>query len=120
MRARLGCCLLIASQGVIAGEAPVIGRLFGPAIGSTTSPAVNRLRIDGAVTRSSGRNTIWINGHPETEAKVTRSSPHTKQEQLPAVRLEGAHQLRVGDTLDRENGRRLGLLPEDAIVRGRK
>ncbi|MGE5493500.1 MAG: hypothetical protein ACM31P_19755, partial [Actinomycetota bacterium] len=65
--------LLFGAWPAIAEEPPVIGRLFAPAGFSVTGsdarqgPSLQRIRVDGAVVRSSGKNTIWLNGEPQAE-----------------------------------------------------
>ena len=109
-------CLLLLCQVAVAEETPAIGRLFAPAGSLGAGPAAERIRVDGAVTRSSGRNTVWLNGRPQSEADGTaRTSP----DRLPAVALGQGRVLRVGEVLEVDSGQRRDLLPEGAVVRGK-
>lgn len=117
MRASAACILLLFCLEAPADEAPVIGRLFAPTgAQGAGQTAANRIRVDGAVARSSGRNTVWLNGRPESEAGGTaRTSP----DRLPAVALGKGRVLRVGEVLEVDSGQRRDLLPEGAVVRGK-
>ncbi|HZX30715.1 MAG TPA: hypothetical protein VFF03_05140 [Rhodocyclaceae bacterium] len=85
--------LLFHAGTGLAEEAPVIGRLFAPASlpaasGDTAQPpAGQRIRVDGAVIRSSGKNTIWLNGEPLTENSPGAIVARTDRASLPAVRI---------------------------------
>lgn len=117
MRTSAACILLLFCQVAVAAEAPVIGRLFAPAgAQGAGQAAANRIRVDGAVARSSGRNTVWLNGLPTSEAGGTA---HTSPDRLPAVALGQGRVLRVGEVLEVDSGQRRDLLPEGAVVRGK-
>lgn len=61
------CGMLFAAAAAAAAGQPAIGRLFSPAPdGRAGTPGLtlpdSRQRVDGAVIRSSKRNTVWIDG----------------------------------------------------------
>lgn len=86
--------LLLSAWPAVAEEAPVIGRLFAPAGLSATGgdappgPSIQRIRVDGAVVRSSGKNTIWLNGEPRTENSREAIVAHADRTSLPSVRIK--------------------------------
>jgi hypothetical protein len=73
------------------------------------------LTIDGVVTRSSGKRTVWINGiaqdGQETEQGVT-VTPNRKNPGRVVVQPEGGPAARasVGDTINRNTGETTDLL----------
>ncbi|MBS1188527.1 MAG: hypothetical protein H6R10_319 [Rhodocyclaceae bacterium] len=130
---------IFASAIVLADEQPVIGRLFGPAGGGTArameTAQAGRVRVDGAVARSSHSNTVWVNGIPTT-ATGPGASFGTKVAvgALPAVNLHYPPSprtgdktagetrtavVRVGETLDLDNANRNDIVPKGTITIGR-
>lgn len=58
--------------------------------------------LNGIVSRSDGRQTVWVNGRPVTAAEVRLRDPATAVILLPGG---GPVRLRVGQTLDPVSGR---------------
>jgi hypothetical protein len=108
----LGCALL-GTTGVASAEE--LGRLFftpqqrqdldrqrdtpvAPASASASVSSVeNRVTVNGHVTRSSGKTTTWINGAPQYD--TYRGTDRV------AIQGSGAAGVKVGQTLDREQGK---------------
>lgn len=63
------------------------------------SAADERLRLDGAVMRSSGKRTVWINGRPQHDDAFA----------------SGPVQLRVGGSMDRVTRTQVDLIAPGAI-----
>jgi uncharacterized protein YfaP (DUF2135 family) len=67
-------------------------------------------RVDGAVRRSGGRSTVWVNGeaipeNPRTEgAHLQTEGAKSGRVSLPAGESTQRYDLRVGETLDRNTG----------------
>jgi len=65
-------------------------------------------RVNGAVQRSAGRSTVWVNGEPIIEgsdagaASVRRSAPNRVS--IPVGEGAQRRELRVGESLDRGSG----------------
>jgi hypothetical protein len=77
-------------------------------------------RIDGAVRRSGGKSTVWVNGEAVSEgaqadgAKVTARERGAARVTLPTG--EGAQRdLRVGESLDRGSGEVRDVVGKDAV-----
>ena len=77
------------------------------------------LTIDGVVTRSSGKRTVWINGVAQSAApggaavvSAQRDDPGQVVVQTAGVKPVKAH---VGDTVDRHRGEATGLLGGGSI-----
>ena len=73
------------------------------------------LSVDGVVTRSGGKSTVWINGSPQHGREGGSDLQVTPGRGNPArviVRADGspAVSARVGDTIDRGTGRTHDLL----------
>jgi len=82
-------------------------------------PADPTLTIDGVVTRSSGRRTAWVNGHPQHENEWLNDLTVTPRHGDPGkVLLElsdsPAARARVGQTANRNSG-----VPSDLLTGGR-
>lgn len=108
----LGCALL-GTPGVASAEG--LGRLFftpqqrqdldrqrdtpvAPVPASASVSSVeNRVTVNGHVTRSSGKTTTWINGVPQYD--TYRGTDRV------AIQGGGAAGVKVGQTLDREQGK---------------
>ena len=82
------------------------------------NPAPPMLSIDGVVTRSSGKRTVWINGvaqdgqgGQESDQGVTTTTEHENPGAIIVQPEDGptAH-AKVGDTLNRNTGETTGLL----------
>ena len=67
-------------------------------------------RVDGAVRRSGGRSTVWVNGEaiPESPrpdaARLQPDGGKAGRVSIPAGESEQRYDLRVGETLDRNTG----------------
>ncbi|MSQ72942.1 MAG: hypothetical protein EXR27_16860 [Betaproteobacteria bacterium] len=62
---------------------------------------VSRVTVDGQVTRSGGKDTVWINGTPQQDA------PKAADPARVAVKKgedEGTVTIKIGETLDRISG----------------
>jgi len=77
---------------------------------STGTPEFEEATLDGYVTRSSGKNTAWINQTPHSEAeqvnslKVVQMPGHVAQ--ISMLTRDGRRvKVKVGDTLDRVTGK---------------
>ena len=81
-------------------------------------------RINGAVQRSGGKSTVWVNGEaiPESSApgsaQLTPRGPNAGRVSIPTG--EGAQQfdLRVGESLDRGSGQVKDVIGEGEIKVG--
>ena len=78
------------------------------------------LTINGAVTRSSGKRTVWINGIPQNENETHSGVTVTTSRKEPGKVLIQASdalagQAKVGDTLNRNTGESVGLLGDERI-----
>jgi hypothetical protein len=88
------------------------------------SPAADSplTRIDGAVRRSGGKSTVWVNGEtiPEStqpgSAKVERSAPGRVS--VPAGEGAQRYDLRVGESLDRGSGEVRDVIGEGEVKVG--
>ncbi len=78
-------------------------------------------RIDGAVQRSGGKSTVWVNGEAipegaETGApRVTPRSANPGSVSIPAGEGAQRYDLRVGESLDRGSGEVRDVLREGEI-----
>lgn len=70
------------------------------------------MSLDGVVQRSSGKSTVWINGHPQTERDASRTgvdvrlSPKNPGHAQLAPGEESPTQLKVGEAINRATGER--------------
>ena len=81
------------------------------------------LTLDGVVSRSSGRNTIWINGQPQTESTLdTGINASVSQGKPERVLLTpgdtGSTPVKVGETLTRGTGERTDVLRDGHVSVG--
>jgi hypothetical protein len=128
--ARLSCALLLATALPMPAAAQELGRLF---FTPEQRRALDRQRefnlvergeiaeepaltIDGVVTRTSGRHTVWINGvaYDDEDVPVTpgRANPGRIAVRLP----DGPDaEAGVGDTVNRNTGETAGLLGDGQI-----
>jgi hypothetical protein len=77
-------------------------------------------RVNGAVQRSGGKSTVWVNGEalPEgAQAGSAQIAPHTGQGRvsLPAGEGPQRYDLRVGESLDRGSGEVKDVIGEGEI-----
>jgi hypothetical protein len=78
--------------------------------GTGAPPQESGLTLNGLVTRSSGRNTAWVNGVPENDrAQASAAGVRIGPPGEPGV------QLRVGETYMTSSGTRRNLLPPEAL-----
>lgn len=88
------------------------------------APPSPTTRIDGSVTRSSGRSTLWIDGAavPDgTQPEGLRVRRGSEASRVTVVVGEDARRidLRVGETLDRATGEVKGVIGEGEVRIGR-
>lgn len=62
----------------------------------------NDVTVNGNVSRSSGRNTTWVNGVPQDDIRTTRDPAHVR---IPSAEGQRSTEIKVGQTLDRSRGR---------------
>jgi hypothetical protein len=73
-------------------------------------------RIQGAVQRSGGRSTVWVNGEAIPEGSPGGAQPHsTGRVTLPAGEGAQRYDLRVGESLDRGSGEVKDVIGEGEI-----
>ena len=140
-------CVLVATGFFLAcaqsAQAQELGRLFftpeqraaldarrkarvpdKPAAAPATESPVTR--VNGAVQRSGGKSTVWVNGEmiPENaQAEGARVLPQGTNPGRVSVPVgEGAqrHDLRVGESLDRGSGQVRDVIGEGEIKIGRR
>lgn len=78
------------------------------------------LRLDGIVTRSSGKSTVWINARPQSEHSRDAAVPARTSRRQPgqatlATPDGGSVDLKVGVTVDPATGERRGGLAAGEI-----
>ena len=84
----------------------------------TESPVT---RVNGAVQRSGGKSTVWVNGEmiPEDTrndgARVAPRSPNSGRVSIPAGEGAQRYDLRVGESLDRGSGEVRDVIGEGEI-----
>lgn len=135
-RVLLAACALLAALPAAAQEAP-LGRLFftpeqraaldarrkarvpdKPAAVPVESPVT---RIDGAVRRSGGRSTVFVNGEAVPEGTAAAgggegaSLSRGGRVRLGAGEGDAPRELRVGESLDRASGEVRDVVGADAI-----
>ena len=136
LRRRLGALALIGALAAPAGAqdaAPPLGRLFFTPerrqeldrqrqFKVPDRPELNAdptLTINGVVTRSSGKRTVWINGVAQnaTPDGATVVSPRRDDPAQVVVQPPGAKPVkaRVGDSVDRHRGEATDLLGGGSI-----
>ncbi|HXR59479.1 MAG TPA: hypothetical protein VN747_09190 [Burkholderiales bacterium] len=82
-------------------------------------------RVDGAVRRSGGRSTVWVNGEaiPENPradgAHLQTEGAKSGRVSIPAGESTQRYDLRVGETLDRNTGEVHDLVGGEVRVRPR-
>ena len=93
-----------------------------PAAAPVTESPVTR--VNGAVRRSGGKSTVWVNGEmiPEDaqadSARVTPRSAKPGSVSIPAGDNAQRHDLRVGESLDRGSGEVRDVIGEGEIKIG--
>src|SRR6266511_6481050 len=82
-------------------------------IQDSATSADNRVTVNGQVSRSLGKTTIWINGVPQEN---TRKPRDPAQVTLPAGEGEAPVSLKIGQTLDKVRGEIRDELGEGRIA----
>jgi len=83
-------------------------------------------RVDGAVLRSGGKSTVWVDGEMIPEgaqpggARVAPRGPKSGRVSIPADEGAQRHELRVGESLDRSSGEVRDVIGEGEIRIGRR
>ena len=78
-------------------------------------------RVNGAVQRSGGKSTVWVNGETIPEdaqvdgARVTPRSPNPGRVSIPAGEGPQRYDLRVGESVDRSSGEVRDVIGEGEI-----
>ena len=128
----------IALAGATNANAQELGRLFftpeqraaldarrkarvpdKPAAAPVTETPISR--VDGAVQRSGGKSTVWVNGEtiPENAqaggARVSPRGPNRGRVSIPAGEGPQRYDLRVGESVDRGSGEVRDILGEGDI-----
>jgi len=91
------------------------------AVPQTESPVT---RVDGAVRRSGGRSTVWVNGETIPEgaqpdsAQVAPRDPSGARVTIPAGESAQGYNLRVGESVDRGSGEVRDVIGEGEIKIG--
>jgi hypothetical protein len=128
----------IVLAGVASAQTQELGRLFftpeqraaldarrkarvpdKPAATPVTESPVTR--VNGAVQRSGGKSTVWVNGEmiPEDTrsdgARVAPPNPNSGRVSIPAGEGAQRYDLRVGESLDRGSGEVRDVIGEGEI-----
>jgi hypothetical protein len=91
------------------------------AVPVTESPVT---RVNGAVQRSGGKSTVWVNGETIPEdaqadgARVTPRGPGPGRVSIPAGEGPQRYDLRVGESVDRSSGEVHDVIGEGEIKIG--
>ena len=77
-------------------------------------------RVNGAVQRSGGRSTVWVNGEAiqegtQTGAQIPPRATGSGRVSIPAGEGPQRYDLRVGESLDRGNGEVKDVIGEGEI-----
>ena len=132
---------VMALSGAVTAQAQELGRLFftpeqraaldarrkarvpdKPAAVPVTESPVSR--VNGAVQRSGGKSTVWVNGETIPEdaqadgARVTPRGPNPGRVSIPAGEGPQRYDLRVGESVDRGSGEVRDILGEGEIKIG--
>lgn len=86
------------------------------------TPADPTLTIDGVVTRSSGKRTVWVNGRPQHESEAVSDVTAVPQARDPGTiwlrtNESPGTRVHVGDTVNRNSGESKDLLNGGRIYR---
>ena len=132
-------CLIAALLGASAAGAQELGRLFftpeqRAALDArrkarvpdkpAATPVIEQpaTRIDGAVRRSGGRSTVWVNGeavpeNPRSEgARLQSRGRRADSVSVPVGESAQRYDLRVGETLDRASGEVRDVVGKDSVI----
>jgi hypothetical protein len=122
--------LVIGTTAAAAAEEP-LGRLFftpeqraalkarGQAPDAPPTP-IDTVRLDGVVSRSSGKSTVWINGRPQHEnaaGNPIRTAVSAQRTSRAKITLDRSApiSLRAGETYDRRTSRVTDVIGAGAI-----
>lgn len=133
----LACSSLLIATAALVQASPPLGRLFHTpeqrqeldrqrSFTQRVAPAASaehRFTVNGIVTRSSGRKTLWINHTPLSDGRVdadllVSASPDTPSRVLIQGPPFMAVTTRVGETFDRSSGAISDLLGGGRITLG--
>jgi hypothetical protein len=138
MRTAAIVLLLAAFPGITGAQAQELGRLFFtpeqraaldarrkarvPDKPAATPQAESPItRVQGAVQRSGGRSTVWVNGEAIPEDGKAGATPRVNSAggvSLPAGEGSQRYDLRVGESLDRGSGEVRDVIGEGEIKVG--
>ena len=136
-------CLIAALLGASAASAQELGRLFFtpeqraaldarrkarvPDKPAATPQAESPItRVNGAVQRSGGKSTVWVNGEaipegaPASGAQPAPSAKGPGRVSLPSGEGAQRYDLRVGESLDRGSGEVRDVIGEGEVTVGSK
>ena len=133
--------IIVSLAGVMSAQAQELGRLFftpeqraaldarrkarvpdKPAAAPTAELPVTR--VNGAVQRSGGKSTVWVNGETIPEdaqadgARVTQRGRGPGRVSIPAGEGPQRYDLRVGESVDRNSGEVRDVIGEGEIKVG--
>jgi hypothetical protein len=110
----LFACALLFALADSAAAAENLGRLFFTPqqrqdldrrrqanIQESAATANSQVTVNGQVSRSQGKNTVWINGVPQ---ESTRRPSDPARVSVPAGEGESSITVKIGQTLDRARG----------------
>jgi len=120
------CALLFALAADSAAAAENLGRLFFTPqqrqdldrrrqanIQESAATANSQVTVNGQVSRSHGKNTVWINGVPQEN---TRRPSDPTRVSVPAGEGESSITVKIGQTLDRVRGEVKDPMGTGAVV----
>jgi hypothetical protein len=122
----LACLLALTGVAGPASAQDTLGRLFfSPQqrqdldrrrqanIQESAVTANSSVTVNGQVSRSSGKTTVWINGVPQESA---RRPPDPAKVNLPGAEGEPSINLKIGQTFDRARGQVKDPAGGDTVV----
>lgn len=81
------------------------------------APEAPTLTINGVVTRSSGKRTVWVNGVPQEDSGVLVSAKRSNPSKVIVDTNDvPATQVSVGNTLNRDTGETADILGSGKIL----
>ena len=88
------------------------------------TPEDPTLTINGVVSRSSGKRTVWVNGAAQNEKDIPSDVVVTPEKKNPARVVvqpsqQSATQARVGDTINRSSGETMDVIGGGTIAVGK-
>jgi hypothetical protein len=125
-RLLIACALLFALAADSAAAAENLGRLFFTPqqrqdldrrrqanIQESAATANSQVTVNGQVSRSQGKNTVWINGVPQESARRPSDPARVS---VPAGEGESSINVKIGQTLDRVRGEVRDPMGNGAVV----